>query len=84
MAKRAVSKTPSRKKSAQVEYVPPNENQIAMYAYQVCDILAQTDHPAFGESEVRAGFTRFLTCFARIYAKQLTRRAAQRLDTENL
>ncbi len=65
-------------RSRQVEYVPPADDEIARFAFEVCRTLAERIPSAgFASTEMRQGFQQFLTVVARIVASQANQRGAQ-------
>jgi len=64
--------------SRQVEYVPPADDDIARFAFEVCRTLAERIPSAgFASTEMRQGFQQFLTVVARIVASQANQRGDQ-------
>ncbi len=64
--------------SRQVEYVPPTDDEIARFAFEVCRTLAERIPSAgFASTEMRQGFQQFLTVVARIVASQANQRGDQ-------
>ena len=64
--------------SRQVEYVPPADDEIARFAFEVCRTLAERIPSAgFASTEMRQGFQQFLTVVARIVASQANQRGEQ-------
>ena len=64
--------------SRQVEYVPPADDEIARFAFEVCRTLAERIPSAgFSSTEMRQGFQQFLTVVARIVASQANQRGDQ-------
>ena len=64
--------------SRQVEYVPPADDEIARFAFEVCRTLAERIPSAgFASTEMRQGFQQFLTVVARIVASQANQRGDQ-------
>ena len=61
--------------SRQVEYVPPTDDEIARFAFEVCRTLAeQIPSAGFASTEMRQGFQQFLIVVARIVASQANKR----------
>ena len=64
--------------SRQVEYVPPADDEIARFAFEVFRTLAERIPSAgFASTEMRQGFQQFLTVVARIVASQANQRGDQ-------